>query len=262
MPLQVIGAGFGRTGTSSLKEALEVLGFPCYHRDIAEEHPDDALWLALSKGKSIDFESVFQNHTAAIDWPVAKFYQEIFRKYPNAKVILTVRDPDMWYQSISETIFSEVVGLLEQRKQSHKKNKWLRKLNHWVSPTKDLHAKMVESVIVDGQFHGKFLDKEDAIQTYNEHIEEVKQFVHAGQLLVYNVKEGWGPLCAFLGVPVPSTSFPLLEPLGDEGTSKPLARKSDGFEKFIKATTIVSAVAGLGLFLFRHHGAIFKALKF
>src|SRR3712207_4417870 len=107
MALEVIGAGFGRTGTMSLKVALEELGFgPCYHMSEAFENPEHVEeWEAAAQGKSIDWEELFSCYRATVDWPGAAFYEELIERYPDAKVILTVRDPDRWYESARTTIY-------------------------------------------------------------------------------------------------------------------------------------------------------------
>src|SRR5215212_7838314 len=109
MSLEVIGAGFGRTGTMSLKVALEQLGYgPCYHMVELFEHPDHVeRWEAAVRGEEpVDWEEVFAGYRATVDWPGAAFYKELSERYPEAKVILTVRDPDRWYESARNTIFT------------------------------------------------------------------------------------------------------------------------------------------------------------
>jgi hypothetical protein len=107
MSLKVIGAGFGRTGTLSLKRALEQLGFgPCYHMAETRHHPDhDAAWLALARGETTDWHSVLTDYQATVDWPGVHFWKMLAAANPDAKIILTVRDPDRWYDSADQTIF-------------------------------------------------------------------------------------------------------------------------------------------------------------
>ena len=108
MTLDVIGAGFGRTGTMSLKVALEELGFgPCYHMSEVFAHPEHVeLWRAAAQGKEVDWEQIFGGYRATVDWPACSFYGELMEKYPDAKVILTVRDPQRWYESAYNTIYT------------------------------------------------------------------------------------------------------------------------------------------------------------
>src|SRR3954447_19994514 len=110
MALQVIGAGFGRTGTHSLKVALEMLGYnKCYHMAEVFEHPEDApVWQAGAHGQPVDWDALFDGYAAGVDWPIAAFRRELMAYFPDAKIILTVRDADNWYDSASKTIFAEM----------------------------------------------------------------------------------------------------------------------------------------------------------
>jgi hypothetical protein len=105
--LKVIGAGFGRTGTQSLQVALEELGFTrCYHMTEVFAHPEHAAaWSAARRGESVDWDTLFAGYQAAVDWPPCAFYQELLDRFPDAKVILTVRDADKWYESALQTIY-------------------------------------------------------------------------------------------------------------------------------------------------------------
>jgi hypothetical protein len=204
--LKVIGAGFGRTGTLSLKEALNQLGFgPCYHMTEVFSHPEHIdLWEAAAKGEPIDWNDIFADYRATVDWPSCTFYKELMAAYPNAKVLLTVRDPENWYESVNSTIYgvsrrsprSPFVAVI-----SFAMRKFVPEMR------KRLH--MLNAIIWKGTFGGKFEDKDYAIMLFKRHIELVKQYVPPEKLLVYNVKEGWEPLCAFLGVAVPQAEpFP------------------------------------------------------
>lgn len=210
--LQIIGAGFGRTGTLSLKTALEELGFgPCYHMSEVFGHPEHiALWQAAADGEGIDWNTIFANYRSAVDWPSCAFYEQQMRAYPDAKVLLTVRDPENWYESVCRTIYQihHRVGVsLSSRLLSYAG----KALLNIVQPHMKRLFRMQTAVIWDGTFAGNIEDKAYAIAVFNQHIEEVKQKVPPEKLLVYNVKEGWEPLCAFLGVPVPEGKpFPRL----------------------------------------------------
>jgi hypothetical protein len=199
MPLKVVGAGFGRTGTLSLKVALEQLGFArCYHMTEVFARPEHVgLWDAAGMGKSVDWEVLFQGYQATVDWPACNFYADLLRTYPDAKVILTVRDPERWYDSASQTIF----------RQQRAFPAWLLPL----FPRLRTFLRLTERQIWEGVFQGRFEDRSFAVEVFKRHIEEVRQVVPPDQLLVYEVSEGWGPLCSFLGVPVPEGSpFPRL----------------------------------------------------
>jgi hypothetical protein len=191
MPLKVIGAGLGRTGTLSLKAALEELGFTkCYHMvEVLANPRHAAVWIAAADGEVIDWETLFQGYQATVDWPACNFYQELSTKYPEAKVILTVRDPQRWYESTRQTIY-------------HVRDAF----PHWIRtllPRMRLFRRMLDRLVWDGMFHGRFEDECYAIEVFNRHNELVRSIVPFDRLLVYEIKDGWAPLCAFLGVPVP-----------------------------------------------------------
>ncbi len=186
--LKVIGAGFGRTGTLSTKHALEAIGFnPCYHMtELFEKPAANEQWAAIVRGEPVAWDTVFRGYQATVDWPACTYYKELMQAYPDAKVLLSVRDPEKWYESVTNTIY----------RVSHR--------NPDPDPARDAHRNMIHSLIWQGTFDGRFEDKEYAISVFLRHIEEVKQYVPAEKLLVYNVKEGWEPLCAFLEVEAPA----------------------------------------------------------
>jgi hypothetical protein len=187
--LKVIGAGFGRTGTLSIKAALEELGFgPCYHMTEVFDYPEHIpLWDKAARGETVNWREIFKGFQATVDWPGSTFYQVLMKTYPDAKVLLTVRDPETWYQSVQSTI------------------------SHAAGNASSPFFRMVNELVWDGTFNGNFADKQYAIEIFNQYIEEVKKYVPAERLLVYSVKEGWEPLCAFLGVEVPKDKpFPHL----------------------------------------------------
>jgi hypothetical protein len=199
MPLKVIGAGLGRTGTLSLKFALEELGFvKCYHMTEVLAHSEHIrLWDTAARGEHVDWEALFRGYQATVDWPGCNFYQEYLRLYPEAKVILTVRDPERWYDSARQTIYYV----------RHAFPGWMTPL----LPRMGRLQSMLDRLIWVGMFHGRFEDRAHAIEVFNRHNEEVKRMVPKDRLLVYEASEGWVPLCEFLGVPVPEgKSFPRL----------------------------------------------------
>ena len=206
--LKVIGAGFGRTGTLSVKVALEELGFgPCYHMSEVFSHPDDAKqWEALTKGEPVDWGHLLAGYQAIVDWPGCAFYEDLMQTYPDALVLLTVRDPENWYASASSTIF-EVSRRISGARRTFPLSLVARILFRGQLRV----GRMINALIWQETFGGNFEDKDHAIAIFNQHIENVKQRVPPDRLLVYNVKEGWEPLCAFLGVDVPrDTPFPHL----------------------------------------------------
>lgn len=193
--MQIIGAGFGRTGTLSLKLALEQLGFgPCYHMTEVLTHPSHIpVWQSAADGQSVDWVSFLRRYKAGLDYPLANFYKELIVAFPDAKVLLSVRDANRWYESTLETIY-----------QGSALPKWLTR----ILPPYRGFAPMVEDTVWQRIFHGRFEDREYAIGVFKAHIVEVKATVPADKLLVFDVKQGWVPLCAFLGVPVPDHPFP------------------------------------------------------
>lgn len=199
--MEVIGAGFGRTGTMSLKVALERLGFgPCYHMTELFKHSSHGkFWERAVAGESAGWDELFEDYESAVDWPACSFYEELMEKYPEAKIILTVRDPARWHESTMKTIYS-----------ARGKGSPFFELAGLFAPHMKRTGKMVNDLIWEGAFDGRFEDREHAVSVFERHIEEVKERVPPEKLLVYDVKEGWGPLCRFLGVPVPDEPFPRL----------------------------------------------------
>jgi len=210
MALKVIGAGFGRTGTLSLKAALTTLGFKKTHHmeDVMTNARQAELWhdVAFAKEQPLDMErdeeryeqwdEIYDGYQAAVDFPSSAYYKELLAHYPDAKVVLTVRDFDGWYASASGTIYA--VGKTIPG--------WLKTL----VPSVGRVTAMVERAIWQGVFAGKFEDKAHTSRVFAQHIEDVQAHVPADQLLVYQVKEGWAPLCEFLGCAVPAEGFPHL----------------------------------------------------
>lgn len=191
MTLKVIGAGFGRTGTNSLKISLEELGFKkCYHMIEVMKNPSHMRqWTNIIEGGQADWQSLFDGYQAAVDWPASAYYKELIVAYPDVKVILTVRDPERWYESVVSTIYQV-------------NNKFGRVLQ--VIPVAGRFFNGVDKLVWEGIFHGKLEDKAYAIKIFNQHIEEVKRTVPGERLLIFESKQGWEPLCAFLNVPVPA----------------------------------------------------------
>jgi hypothetical protein len=191
MALSIIGAGFGRTGTLSLKFALEQLGLsPCHHMMEVFANPGQApVWLSAAKGEAVDWDSLLSGYKASVDWPSCHFWRELAAHYPEAKVILSTRDPQRWYKSISGTIFPAMAGGLPEE-----------------GPQRDVLT-MARHIVSDKTFSG-VTNQAHVLDVLARHEAEVKRSIPAGRLLVFDVAEGWEPLCRFLGVPVPDTPFP------------------------------------------------------
>jgi hypothetical protein len=193
MGLAVIGAGFGRTGTNSLKIALEMLGLgPCHHMyEVLEDPAQLPFWQAAARGELPDWDEVFANFGSAVDWPSARYWREISAHYPDAKVILSVRPEDKWIDSVHATIFPSMASWAT-RPQGHR-----REL-----------GRMSFETICNQIFDGKLGHREHAKAVYRAHIDEVQATIMPRRLLTFDVTEGWEPLCALLDVPVPDEPFP------------------------------------------------------
>ena len=204
MTLQVIGAGMGRTGTASLKLALEMLGFGrCHHmKELLGEPRTGKLWVDVWKGRGKDWDAIYAGYRSAVDFPTYRHYAELAERYPAAKVVLTVRDPEAWWQSTYETIYRAEPGVAGKAKLAFQAL-YDRRARQILGIMPNLGP-----VLWQGDFEGRFEDKPFAIAKYRAHIEEVKATIPAERLLVFQVKEGWAPLCDFLGVPVPDVPFP------------------------------------------------------
>lgn len=214
MSLKVVGAGFGRTGTLSLKIALERIGFgPCYHMMEVFPRPDHiARWHRLAFEQSMDWDEIFRGFHATVDWPAARWWREIAAHFPEAKVLLSVRDPEAWYKSVTDTIYQPMK-----------------------SPAPDgvpelvrLQSEMARKAILSETFDNRFEDKAHAIEVFQKHNQAVRDAIDPARLLVFDVREGWGPLCAFLEVPVPDEPFPRLN---DTATFQAMMRMRESTQK-------------------------------
>ena len=194
--MRLIGAGFPRTGTMSTKAALEMLGLgPCYHFVTQFERPQDApVWLAAAQGKPVDWTGLLGDFPSAVDWPQSAFYRELMEVYPEARVLLTLRSPESWYESMATTVYPVAqAGLTAPPGHPMR-----------------LPTEVTDVLGWQGIFRGRFSDKTYALQVYEEWNRGVQDYVPADRLLVWQVSQGWGPLCAFLGLPVPDAPFPHL----------------------------------------------------
>jgi hypothetical protein len=191
--LSVIGAGLGRTGTLSLRTALERLGLgPCYHmREVFERPEHVGVWDRAADEKQVDWEVLLGSYRSAVDWPVCAFYRELAERYPQAKVILTMRDPERWYGSVMETIYPFMKRAVPEGDAA---------LQMW--------GRMAHKLILEQTFGGRLADREHAIAVYERHNEAVRRAIPQERLLVYKVAQGWEPLCRFFGLPVPEEPFP------------------------------------------------------
>ena len=192
MTIRVIGAGFGRTGTDSMREALNLLGFgPCHHMFEVNAHEEQKrLWRALAKGAAPNWERLLEGHGSCVDWPSAYYWRELMALYPQAKVVLTYRTAEGWWKSFEQTLLA---GL---------------------RMTTDPDSVGV-TLVRDKVFGGRPEDRAHAIACYEENVKAVKATVPPERLLVHGLGDGWEPLCAFLGVPVPTQPYPSRNSAGE-----------------------------------------------
>ncbi len=186
MPLEIIGAGLGRTGTMSMKAALETLGWRCHHMVEMFQHQERTPHLedALA-GRPVDWEALFEGYTAMVDYPGALFWEPLMHAYPTAKVLLTTRDADAWYDSVYATIYPSS-GIVRDT---------------------PIH-RFARKAVWEGQFQGRFEDRAFATQVFLDWNQRVRDTVPADRLIEVVVGAGWGPLCAGLGIDEPAVSYP------------------------------------------------------
>lgn len=193
--LEILGPGFGRTGSHSLKLALEELGFgPCHHMFEVRDNPEQLpYWDALNRGEAVRWSEVFANYRSQVEWPGAQYWRELRRTYPDAKVILSVRDPDAWFDSVMETIVPSITAGRTE----------------YGEPYQRAVSRMIYQMLYQRRFGGKMEDRDHAIRVFNEHNREIIACVPRDQLLVFDAADGWSKLCEFLGVNVPDRPFPV-----------------------------------------------------
>lgn len=184
MTLRIIGAGFGRTGTESMKQALEILGYgPCHHMyEVLADKDRYDRWLAVLEGRGVpDWRGLLEGYRASVDWPVALYWRELADLWPQAKILLTVRDADDWYASMDRTVLALM---------------------------RDPDNNRMAKALADRVFGGAVWDKEGVVAAYRRNTEDVRAAFGPDRLLVYELGAGWRPLCDFLGCAVPDTPFP------------------------------------------------------
>lgn len=187
MALQIVGAGVGRTGTESLKLAFEqLLGGRCYHMLEVIQHPEAAhYWASAGRGEMPDWDEVFDDYVAAVDWPVAAYWPELSAAYPDAPVLLsTRRSAEEWYRSASNTIFAIDPTTMPG------------------GPDPALFAGIF------GRFTFDIGDPHAAMEAYERHNRDVRASIAPDRLIEWQPGDGWAPLCRALGLPEPSEPFP------------------------------------------------------
>ena len=194
MGLRVIGAGLPRTGTRSLRAALEtLLGGQCYHMSTLFERDPEAevpMWQAAVDDRPVDWDKLLEGCTAAVDWPASAFWREISAAYPDALVVLSTRDDAAtWWRSADATVWPEL------------RNTERTENLDWFRMVRDLVVRMLGA---------DWDDAEHAMAAYDRYNADVRATCPPDRLLDWNVKEGWAPLCERLGVPIPDEPFPRL----------------------------------------------------
>jgi len=189
MELAVVGAGVGRTGTHSLKLALEqLLGGPCHHMvEILGDPSQVPAWTDAIEGRPVDWNAMLANYRSIVDWPGGAFWREISAANPNALILLSFRDPEAWYRSASNTIFLSFDRVPPE-------------LAPWMGEVKKM---------LHGRFSDKFDDPTAMMDAFVRHNDAVRAEVPAPRLLEWSPGDGWEPICERLGLPVPSEPFPV-----------------------------------------------------
>lgn len=207
MSIKIIGAGFPRTGTTTLKRSLETLGFAhVYHMKELLVNPHKLhYWKTLDESGDTNWEGLYEGYDATVDFPGYPWYKEHMKRYPDARVILTVRDFESWHKSVFKTVWQAGPQTAPE------KIKMLFKL---LTNTRVRNVvkciKFFKKIFFAQKMQGKFMDKAFAEKVWLDHIAEVKAYVPKEKLLVYDVRDGWGPLCKFLGAKEPSEPLPHL----------------------------------------------------
>jgi hypothetical protein len=201
--MKIIGAGLPRTGTLTQKMALEMLGLgPCYHMvDVLADLDQATLWERALDGETL-WSEIFAGFQSTVDWPGGYFFRELADFYPEAKVVLSVRDPQAWERSVRETVWAvrhgESLTRLLSSAQAHVNPRWAG------------FVKMIDRLLWkgDGTFAAGSAEPSQMIERMLLHHDEVKAHVAPERLLVWDVREGWAPLCEFLELPIPGVPLP------------------------------------------------------
>ena len=200
---QVIVAGMSRTGTKSIKQALEILygnNARAYHMTEVLNQPKHLeIWSDLAFGRrqvsQQVWEQLLDGYIATTDMPCAFYFKELAEAFPNAKVVLTVRDESEWFESFCRLLV--VVHRFQYLR-------FLPPLNRfWPYGTK-----LNQMVFGDRAFERSEPVREVFIEAYRQHNERVRQSIAPDRLLEFNVQQGWKPLCEFLELDVPQSDFP------------------------------------------------------
>ena len=204
--IKVIGAGFGRTGTHSLATALEILGFrPCYHMLELQRNPNHInFWSKVLEKQNADWQEFFQPHNSTVEWPAVSFLSQILAAFPEAKLVLTLRDPDDWYESAADTIFDALEISL-----------------HNPNPDQQDQARFARRLILRRVFSNKYKDNDFVLGIYKRQISSAIEQVPREPLLLYCISEGWESLCAFMEIEPPGKPLPWVNKRAEFMASEP-----------------------------------------
>jgi hypothetical protein len=191
--IEIVGAGFGRTGTQSMKLALEHLGVgPCYHMmEVFGNLEHISLWTAATRGATPDWDTLFANYRSTVDWPGCAFWRELAARYPDSKILLTYRDSDSWYDSFHNTIYKAMC------REAPSEPVWVGE-----------HFRMTRELILEQALGGRPDDRAHAIRCYEAHNEAVRSEVSPDRLILHEVGAGWEPLCRGLDLAIPDEPYP------------------------------------------------------
>ncbi|MGI9400065.1 MAG: sulfotransferase family protein [Rhizobiaceae bacterium] len=194
LTIKVIGAGFGRTGTDSMREALTILGFgPCHHmKAVMSDEDNRQMWRAVSQGADPDWDKILRGFTSCIDWPSAYYWRELAEYYPEARVILTNRSAESWWKSFQNTILKSIEN------------------------SKD-RSSLGVALVAEQVFDGNPGDRVNAIAKFEANVQSVIHTIPEDRLLIHNLGDGWEPVCEHLGVPVPNQDYPGLNSTAEYG---------------------------------------------
>ena len=195
MSLKVVGAGVGRTGTASLKLALEqLLGGRCHHMlEIINDPGQVRGWTDAIDGRDVDWQELLSTYVAQVDWPGASFWREISAANPDALVVLSTRDPEAWYRSASNTIFN----VFDHSPPG---------LEEWFTSVRKMFRE---------RFSDDLQNPTAMMEAFERHNAEVRAGVTAERLLEWTAADGWAPICERLGVPVPDEPFPVANTMNE-----------------------------------------------
>ena len=244
MDLKVIGAGLGRTGTTSLKQAFEILELgPCHHMSEAMQQPREvvSLWEDVAAGNLEALKRIYRGYHSTLDYPGCTHFATFLAWNPHAKVVLSVRNsPEQWASSAGRTIFSRSVG-----------RKILLQLLFLLPLNNLYYLQYIQKACFRAHAENPLHSGCDLARLYREWEEHVRAAVPAERLLVYNVAQGWEPLCAFLEVPVPEVAFPRQ----NDGNTY---QKTNHFQSSVKwicflVVVVMVAAIALGLTFGLHH---------